>query len=94
MALASRIVEFIQAAGGAAGSDDLVSHFGRVLQPSEMPLFKQLLRQVAQLQAAPGGGAAAGGGGRRGTVGGAKVWVLKAEWNADAAAAAAADGDG
>jgi DNA excision repair protein ERCC-6 len=62
-ALAGRIVGFIQAAGGASSSDALVSHFGGVLQGSEMPLFKQLLRQVAKLQ--------------QGGPGQGKVWVLK-----------------
>jgi hypothetical protein len=44
-------------------SDALVSHFGGVLGPEEMPLFKQVLRQVAKLQAAGQGQG--------------KVWVLK-----------------
>jgi DNA excision repair protein ERCC-6 len=61
--LAGQIAGFIQAAGGSATSDALVSHFGGVLEPEEMPLFKQVLRQVAKLQAAGSGQG--------------KVWVLK-----------------
>lgn len=62
VALGAQIVEFIQAAGGASTSDSLVTYFGRALQPSQMPLFKQLLRQVAKLQPA--------------ATGSGKVWVL------------------
>jgi hypothetical protein len=87
MELASRIVGFIQASGGAAGSQALVAHFGEVLQPSQMPLFKQLLRQVAQLQAPSGSGR--GGRSSSDSRGGDKVWVLKEDYGA---AGGAADG--
>jgi len=63
VALAEQISDFIQAAGGSAKSEALVAHFGSMLQASEMPLFKQLLRRVAKLQP--------------GAQGQGKVWVLQ-----------------
>lgn len=62
-ALASEVAVFIETAGGSSSSDALLSHFGGKLLPSEMPLFKQVLRQVAKLQP--------------GAPGQSKVWVLK-----------------
>ncbi|WIA38389.1 hypothetical protein OEZ86_001717 [Tetradesmus obliquus] len=48
------------------------------LRESDMPLFKQQLRQVAQLTAAPAAAAGAGGGAMQGAgTGGSKVWVLR-----------------
>ncbi|KAF6256644.1 P-loop containing nucleoside triphosphate hydrolase protein [Scenedesmus sp. NREL 46B-D3] len=79
--MAGQVVQFIQAAGGCAHSDLLLSHFREVLREADMPLFKQQLRQVARLAPAPAAAAAGGGGGRgarQGTAAGAgKVWVLR-----------------
>uniref|UniRef100_A0A383WQ39 Uncharacterized protein n=1 Tax=Tetradesmus obliquus TaxID=3088 RepID=A0A383WQ39_TETOB len=76
--MAEQIVQFIQAAGGCANSDLLLSHFRDVLRESDMPLFKQQLRQVAQLTAAPAAAAGAGRGAMQGAgTGGSKVWVLR-----------------
>eukprot|EP00878_Enallax_costatus_P006983 GHUV01007317.1.p1 GENE.GHUV01007317.1~~GHUV01007317.1.p1 ORF type:complete len:897 (+),score=297.88 GHUV01007317.1:405-2693(+) len=72
--LAGQIVSFIQGAGGAADSELLLAHFREVLRDADMPLFKQLLRQVAKLQPVANGGSEKGGG--------YKVWVLKDEYAA------------
>jgi hypothetical protein len=77
--MSDQIVQFIQAAGGCANSDLLLSHFRDVLRESDMPLFKQQLRQVARLAPAPAA-TGAGRGARQGAAAGAsKVWVLQDE---------------
>jgi hypothetical protein len=76
--MADQIVQFIQDAGGCANSDLLLLHFRDVLRDADMPLFKQQLRQVAQLTPAPAAAAGAGRGARQGVGAGAsKVWVLR-----------------
>jgi hypothetical protein len=73
--MSDQIVQFIQAAGGCANSDLLLSHFRDVLRESDMPLFKQQLRQVARLAPAAAG---AGRGARQGAAAASsKVWVLR-----------------
>jgi DNA excision repair protein ERCC-6 len=63
--LLAQLVSFLSAQGGTAPSAVLVDHFQPLVGAGQMPLFKQLLRQVAALQR-----------GRQG----AKQWVLKEEY--------------
>jgi hypothetical protein len=66
--LAAQIVSFIEAQGGGATSERLVSHFRGAVPEGRMPLFKELLKRVAVLRRRGGGG------------GGGAVWELKAEF--------------
>jgi DNA excision repair protein ERCC-6 len=72
--LSSQIVDFIEAAGGCANSELLISHFQEVLTAADMPRFKQVLRQVAILQPCPAASRSTAG--RQNS--GGKVWVLRA----------------
>jgi hypothetical protein len=58
-------VSFIEAHGGAATSELLVSHFSGTVPEARMPLFRELLKRVAALTRVAGGG---------------KAWVLRAEY--------------
>ncbi len=62
--LADRVASFLEARGGSAASDELVQHFQGSVGPAQMPLFRGVLKQVAQLQ-------------RRGA---GKAWVLRPEY--------------
>ncbi|PSC71103.1 CHROMATIN REMODELING 8 [Micractinium conductrix] len=62
--LAAQIASFIEAQGGAAPSDALVAHFQASVGATQLPLFRGVLKQVAQLQRRAGG----------------KAWVLKPEF--------------
>jgi hypothetical protein len=46
-ALAARVVSFLEAAGGAAASDDLVAAFNDV-QRDQAPLFKQVCMCIGE----------------------------------------------
>jgi hypothetical protein len=70
-ALAARISSFLQARGGAAASDELVSHFQASVGAAQMPLFRGVLKQVAALQR------------RTPAEGGGKEWVLRPEFAGD-----------
>jgi DNA excision repair protein ERCC-6 len=63
--LAAQIVSFLNSVGGSAASDLLVAHFRALVSEREMPLFKQLLRQVATLQRQRSG---------------VRVWMVKPEF--------------
>ena len=72
--LLALLVSFLESQGGSAPSSLLVAHFRDRVPPAGMPLFRQLLNQVARLQrsrAAGGQGAGGGGGG---------VWLLRQEF--------------
>lgn len=45
-ALTQRIVEYLEASGGHADTAQLVAHFGEGLPSGQLPLFRQLLKQV------------------------------------------------
>jgi hypothetical protein len=62
-------VSFLEARGGGATSEALIEHFEPLLPARQMPLFRQLLKQVARLQKQPGGGG--------GSSGSSSSWVLR-----------------
>lgn len=67
--LAAQVASFLEARGGSAASDELVAHFQPSVGAAQLPLFRGVLKQVAQLQRRPGGG---------------KAWVLKPEYAGNA----------
>ena len=67
--LSSDIVTFLEAHDGRAATPDIVGHFQQRVDSGQMPLFRQLLKQVASLQR------------ERGTT--LKLWVLKPEFVPD-----------
>jgi DNA excision repair protein ERCC-6 len=72
--LTSQVVAFLEAHDGAAPTAELVDHFQSRVPAARMPLFRQLLKQVAALRRHPDG---------------RKLWTLKPEYVADAMASAA-----
>ncbi|KAM7257912.1 hypothetical protein ACFE04_013653 [Oxalis oulophora] len=62
--LIRRICTFMQERGGATDSARIVGHFKDTIPPSDLPLFKNLLKEVATLEKKPNG----------------SVWVLKPEF--------------
>jgi hypothetical protein len=69
-------VSFIEARGGGTTSTELLDHFEPLLPAGQMPLLRQLVKQVATLQKQPGGASSwalrreFGGSGGGGTGGG------------------------
>ena len=68
--LSAEIVAFLEGQDGQAATPDIVGHFQPRVDSRQMPLFRQLLKQVAALQRQPGGH---------------KLWVLKPEFVTDTA---------
>ena len=73
-ALTFQVVAFLEGRDGAAPTADLVDHFQPRVPAAQMPLFRQLLKQVASL---------------RRQADGRKLWALKPEYVADTSAAGA-----
>lgn len=69
--LSADIVAFLAGHDGQAATPDIVGHFQQRVDSRQMPLFRQLLKQVAALQRRPSGGH--------------KLWVLKPEFVPDTA---------
>lgn len=67
--LAARIVSYLQSQNGSARTNDILAAFRQDVGAERMPLFKQLLKQLATLRKRADGG----------------VWVLKREFAAEAA---------
>ncbi|GIL59738.1 hypothetical protein Vafri_14461, partial [Volvox africanus] len=77
--LCGNLLSFLEERNGVVGSEELVEAFRSRVVPEQMPLFKQVLRQVAGLRRRAGGG----------------EWVLKPEFaTATAVAADASSGGG
>lgn len=70
--LAASIVSFLESVGGEAPSEEVVGHFSNSVTPREMPLFKQVLKQVAVLQRPRRGSRSSGNSDR--------VWVVRPEY--------------
>jgi len=62
--LIRQLCTFIQQNGGSASSTSLTEHFKNRIQPKDMLVFKNLLKEIATLQ--------------RGT--GSTTWVLKPDY--------------
>ncbi|GIM09328.1 hypothetical protein Vretimale_13238, partial [Volvox reticuliferus] len=74
--LCSDLVSFLEERGGVVASEELVEAFRSRVVPEQMPLFKQVLRQVAGLRRRTGGG----------------EWVMRPEFATAAAAASSPGG--
>lgn len=62
--LIRKICTFIQQRGGSTGSASIVNHFKDRIPPNNLPLFKNLLKEIAKLEKGPNG----------------THWVLKPEY--------------
>ena len=62
--LIRQICTFIQKRGGSTDSASIVDHFKDRVPPNNLPLFKNLLKEIAKLEKDPNG----------------SLWVLKPEY--------------